>query len=227
MSRMMENTQSPNQAASENTGRTYGGMSQAERKAQRKRQFLEAGLELFGTQGYRATTVRAVCREAKLTDRYFYESCGSLETLVMAVYEECMTDLFKQILSAIQQEYAKCGDALAALEAGLDCFYGVLEDPRVARICMVELEGISPEVNQLYNRYIQSLSRILLELADIAFPDWDLAKAEKEVLGISLIGALRQSATHWLMSNYAAPREVMVAGSLKLYAGLIGLIQSS
>lgn len=227
MTRMMDYSESSSESGAESAGRTYGGLSQAERKAQRKRQFLKAGLELFGTQGYRATTVRAVCKEARLTDRYFYESCGSLESLVMAVYEECMTDLSKQILAAIQSEYSAHHNPLAALEAGLDCFYRVLEEPRIARICMVELEGISPEVDRLYNRYIQSFSRIILELAGIAFPDWELPLAEKEVLGISLIGALRQSATHWLMTDYATPRSVMVAGSLKLYAGLIGLIRAN
>lgn len=203
------------------TGRNYGGLSSVQRKAQRKQQFLDAGLELFGTIGYRATTVRAVCREAKLTDRYFYESFGSLEALAMAVYEHCMTNLTKSILAEVKASYETDQQALKALRAGLNRYFEILEEPRIARVCMVELEGISPEVDKLYNSYIQSYCRILIGLAEFAYPTWNIPADEKAVLGISLIGALRQSATHWLFSGYEIPRETMVEGSLKLYSGLV------
>jgi AcrR family transcriptional regulator len=54
------------------SGRSYGGESANDRLARRRRQLLDAGLELFGTTGYRATTVRQLCREARVSDRYFY-----------------------------------------------------------------------------------------------------------------------------------------------------------
>jgi len=201
-------------------GRIYGGLSMAQRKAQRREQFLLAGLEVFGTQGFRSATVRGVCKEAKLTDRYFYESYGSLEKLLMAVYERCMLNLIKEILSSMGETY-QAFDAPKAMEVGLTSYFQSLEDPRVARICMVELEGISPEVNKLYNNYIQNISSILISLANTAYPNWELSQAEKEVIGISLVGALRQSATNWLMTDYATERSIVVAGTLKLFIGII------
>lgn len=209
-----------NSPTTPSTGRTYGGQSIEQRRAQRKQQFLEAGLTLFGTIGYRATTVRAVCKQAKLTDRYFYEAFGSLEKLVMAVYEDCMTGISKRIIATITQIYQD-NNAAEALAAGLDVFFRELEEPTVARICMTELEGISPEVNALYNAYIQSFSKIILQLATKAYPDWQVNQAQREVMGISLIGALRQSATHWCATGYAIPREDMVAGTLRIFVGLI------
>ncbi|WP_156506429.1 TetR/AcrR family transcriptional regulator, partial [Oleiphilus sp. HI0117] len=83
------------------TERTYGGVSLAERKKLRKQQFLDAGLRLFGCCGFRNSTVRSLCKEAKLTDRYFYESYSGLENLLLAVYEDCMTLLSKEIVQAI------------------------------------------------------------------------------------------------------------------------------
>ena len=209
-----------NTSTTPQTGRTYGGLSSEQRRAQRKQQFLEAGLELFGTIGYRTTTVRAICKQAKLTDRYFYEAFGSLEKLVMAVYEHCMTGISKRIIASITATYQ--GDNSAeALAAGLEVFFKELEEPKIARICMTELEGISPEVNALYNAYIQSFSKIILQLAAKAYPDWQVSHAQREVMGISLIGALRQSATHWCATGYAIPREDMVAGTLRIFVGLI------
>lgn len=211
-----------NQALSEKqpNGRSYGGKTLSERKALRRKQFLEAGVELFGTEGYRATTVRTICKQAKLTDRYFYESFGNLESLVIAVYEDCMGSLTNAVLETIRHTY-QSGSALEAMEAGLDRYFQMLENSKVAQICMIELEGISPEVNKLYNAYIRSFATILSELARQAFPEWKLDAAEREVIGISLVGALRQSSTHWLMTDYAAPRHAMVAGTMKLFTGLI------
>ena len=53
--------------------------------AERRAAFLEAGFELIGTEGYRAATVRAVCKQAGYTDRYFYQLFGSTEGLLLAV----------------------------------------------------------------------------------------------------------------------------------------------
>ncbi len=47
-------------------GRVWGGMTPAEREERRREQFLEAGLEVFGTRGWAGTTVRDVCRAARL-----------------------------------------------------------------------------------------------------------------------------------------------------------------
>src|SRR3569623_2122422 len=66
--------------------RPYGGLAKAERVAPRRARFIAAGIELFGTQGFRGATVRGICAAAGLTDRYFYESFASLEALLAEVY---------------------------------------------------------------------------------------------------------------------------------------------
>lgn len=204
-------------------GRNYSGLSQEQRKAIRREQFLDAGTELFGTIGFRATTVRAVCKEARLTDRYFYESFGSLEALVMAVYERCMTGMIRQVLARLSKTYQEKG-AFEAIKAGLDTFYSVLEESRTARICMIELEGISPEVDRLYNDYIQNIGKIFVALTEKAFPEWQLDADEKEVVAISLIGVLRQTATTWLVNGYDKPRQTMVSGTSLVFIGTINHI---
>ena len=49
--------------------RAYGGVSADDRIAARRTSLLDAGLELFGTDGFAATGVKDVCRQAGLTDR--------------------------------------------------------------------------------------------------------------------------------------------------------------
>src|SRR5690606_27216755 len=68
--------------------RRYGGMSDQERRDERQRRFLEAGLETFGSLGYSATTTRRLCAEAGLTQRYFYQSFEGMEALFVAVAKQ-------------------------------------------------------------------------------------------------------------------------------------------
>jgi AcrR family transcriptional regulator len=217
-------TRSKPNSSKKKTGRTYGGLSLEERKSQRREQFLEAGLNVFGATGFRSATVRSLCKEAQLTDRYFYESFGNLENLLMAVYEQCMSNLGIAILSAITNEYKK-GDADTAIVAGLDAYFLILENPKIARLCMLELEGISSDINEFYTRYINGFSQILVALTQHAFPRLNIDRAQQDIIGISLIGAMRQSATNWLMSDYSTDRATVVSATSKIFIGLLKLIE--
>ena len=62
-------------------GRPYAGASREARERARRERIIAAGIELFGTVGYRAATVGAVCETAGLNKRYFYESFATLEDL--------------------------------------------------------------------------------------------------------------------------------------------------
>ena len=67
------------------TGRRYSGLHAEERVATRRTAILAAALEVFGRQGYAATTVKQICTEAELTERYFYESFTDKEAMLMAL----------------------------------------------------------------------------------------------------------------------------------------------
>lgn len=205
--------------------RKYGGLSLDQRKKQRRDKFLEAGLCVFGSTGYRQASVRRLCQEAELTDRYFYEACGNLETLLVDVYQHCMTNLCKQILDAISTEYSHSKNPETAIIVGLDTFFKELENQKVARVCMIELEGLNPEVTQLYNNYIEGFAEILRQLANHAFPTMTISISEQKIIALSLVGAIRQAATSWLANDYDSDRSELVSATSKVFAGIIRLIQ--
>lgn len=212
----------PNNPENNPAGRSYAGQSQGTRQQQRKVQLLEAGLNVFGSTGFRSATVRSLCKEAQLTSRYFYESFENMEALVVAVYEDCMHNLGKRVVDVTSSIYDG-SNAEQAISAGLDAYYLALEDARVSRVCMVEMEGISPEVTQLCYRHMGGMSQMLVALASYAYPSWDLDTKEKEVLGISLVGAMRQSATVWLLEDYKTERSILVNASSQLFLGMIAV----
>lgn len=205
----------------DDSGRTYGGESAAERLARQRRQFMDAGLELFGTVGYRATTVRMLCKQAGLIDRYFYKNFTDTEALLDAIYRESMDDIQARVIRALGA--ASPAEPSAMIEAALDAFFAALENSRVARICWLEVLGVSPRIDAAYHGRIQQFAGLILTLSRTLFPRWQVPDDEAEVLAIALIGAISQSAMHWLLTDYRTPRPVLVRASARVLAGVVGL----
>ena len=55
----------------------------------------------------------------------------------------------------------------------------------------------------------------------LVYPTWEIADDEWKILGISLVGAMRQAATYWLLSNYAMDKKPLVKATAKIFLGLI------
>lgn len=82
--------------------RPYRGIDAAERITQRRRRLLDAGLDLLGGADSDAElTVRAVCKEAGLTARYFYESFSDKDEFVAAVYDWVVADIAATMQAAL------------------------------------------------------------------------------------------------------------------------------
>jgi AcrR family transcriptional regulator len=82
--------------------RPYRGVVAADRIAQRRRQLLDAGLDLLGAESDASDlTVRTICRQAGLTLRYFYESFTDKDEFVAAVFDWVLGDLTATTQAAV------------------------------------------------------------------------------------------------------------------------------
>ncbi len=83
--------------------RPYRGIEAGERVAARRRQLLDAGLELLGAAGKDPAelTVRAICGQAGLGVRYFYESFTDKDHFVGAVYDSVIADIAATTQTAV------------------------------------------------------------------------------------------------------------------------------
>jgi AcrR family transcriptional regulator len=113
--------------------RPYGGVSAADRRDQRRRRLIDAGLQLFGTRGVAAVGIVDVCAEAGLTKRYFYENFASIDALAEAVFEHVTGNLVAVVAPAIEAGAGR--DPRPALTVYART---ILSDPRVVRLLAVE-----------------------------------------------------------------------------------------
>jgi AcrR family transcriptional regulator len=82
--------------------RPYRGVEAADRVAERRRRFLEAGLDILGSDSdLSELTVRGICRQAGLTLRYFYESFADKDEFVASVFDWVIGDIASTTQAAV------------------------------------------------------------------------------------------------------------------------------
>jgi AcrR family transcriptional regulator len=206
-------------------GRVYAGENPSERTARRRQQFLDAGLHIFGTTGYRSATVRVLCKQAELTDRYFYESFASTEELLIAVYEQQFDQLQRAVLDQLQKT-APDGDVMGTVRAGLTALFEMAAQPCVARVCWLEVLGVSPRVDATYTRTVDGFASLVVGFARQRFPHWQIDDEEARMLGLALIGAVSQTVTHWVLGQYRESQQTLLSATARVFEGVMWSIAS-
>ncbi len=126
--------------------RRYGGRSAQSRRTERRQKLVAAGLELFGSQGYAASSVKAICDEAGVSPRYFYEHFADRQSLMLDVFGEVVDELMR---ATVQATLAAPDDVDARIRAGIRAYLAPLAaDRRKARVLFSESIGVSLEVER-------------------------------------------------------------------------------
>lgn len=204
------------------SGRSYGGESQEERDARRHAQLLDAGLTVFGTEGFRAATVRGVCAEAHVADRNFYENFASLEDLLIAVHRRSVEELLAKVVAAIG-EIAPGADIEPAIQRGFDAYFEFVEDPLQARVVWREILGVSPRVDAAYLADTAMFGELLIGLLSVWRPDFT-RDDEADVIVTTVVGGLSNMAMVWSLNGYKPSREVMVRAAGRLLVAVTDVV---
>ncbi|KQU52312.1 hypothetical protein ASG84_24980 [Rhodococcus sp. Leaf278] len=207
-------------------GRAYGGESAADRDDRRRRQLLDAGLWVFGSVGYRAATVRGLCREAKVADRHFYRPFDKTVDLLLAVYQECIARLNDSILGA-DAGGAPNSDVHAVARQVLGPFFHQIEDSHLARVWWLEVLGVSPRVEQTYLSVMQQFGALLLGyLTTFAGPIPPRSDLDVDLLATAAVGGISHTALTWYLSDYATQRHIVVGTFSTMLGNIVEPLQS-
>ncbi len=201
------------------TARRYGGKSAQERRAERRERLMDAGLRLFGTQGFSATTIEALCGAARLNPRYFYEGFATREALLGAVYERHVSTVARTVRDALA---AAPEEPVARLEIGVRAFLdGTLADPRAARINYFEVVGVSAELEQLRRGALRGYADLIArELSALAGRD-SIAMTDPRAVAVAFVGAVDGLVIDALTGGRGYDREAIVSALRDLFGGLL------
>lgn len=171
----------------------WSGVPLRDRQALRRTELVAAGIGLLGAAAGPALTVRAVCRAASLTERYFYESFTDRDEFVRAVYDEVCGAAMATLMSA--QTPRDAVEQFVAL---------MVDDPTRGRVLLLAPESEPVLVKsgaEWMPNFIALLQRKLTQITDPAI---------QAMTATGLVGALTALFTAYLDGRLTATREQFV-----------------
>jgi AcrR family transcriptional regulator len=178
------------------TGRRYGAKTQDERREERRQRMLAAGLELFGTQGYRATTIEALCAAAGVSTRNFYEEFGSREALVVALHDDVNGRALEAVIAALAG--VDPDDIPRRVSLATRAYFEVMtSDRRWAQIALVESVGVSSEAEAHRRTAIDRFVALIEAEADRLAGAGLIPRRDHHLTAVALAGALNGLINTW------------------------------
>ena len=200
--------------------RQFKGMSLSERKLARKEKLIEAGIEAYGNHGFFSVTVKDICNEAKLTERYFYESFKKSEDLFQTIFLQLIEQLQQTVMNGVMQAVPEPKNMI---HSGLTAIFTMLKnDPRVARIIYVD----AMLVQELHNHAtihetMGRFDRLIHSFVILMLPQIYRSEQEISLVARGLNGYVTQIAVRWVMGGFKQSLEEIVSACETVFISLI------
>lgn len=200
--------------------RRYSGRSVDEWKAARRERLMEAAFELFGTEGYAATSVERLCSQAKVSTRHFYHEFANKEAVLLAAHAYVI-ELGVQGTAAALADHADDTVSVRVRSAVEAYLRMVMSDLRRAKLSFVEVVGISPAVEQQRLAYRELLVQTVIHIGQTGVERGEISPKNFRFLGLSFIGAVNTVVYDWMVSDPRQPADEVREDLVNLGLGLM------
>ena len=200
--------------------RQFKGLSLTERKTARREKLIEAGIEAYGTSGFFSVTVKDICTEAKLTERYFYESFKKSEHLFQTIFLKLIDELQQNVMQAIMQAST---DPKKMIDAGLTALLTTLKNnPQMARIIYIDAMLVQELHNQAtIHETMSRFDRMIQAFVMLMMPHLDRPNREISLVATGLNGYVTQIAIRWVMSDFKQSMEDVLSSCRIVFLSLL------
>ena len=205
------------------TSRRYAGVSAEDRKAERRERLLDAAFDVFGREGYRKATMRLICAQARLTERYFYEHFESLHEVYVAVHRRLSAQAGAAIAASAP---SKVTDPVEAMRSGLRCFFEfVRADARRGQILLMDAAIAGLSTPSQLNRQLMLFSALLQERLKARYPQLPQAP-QPELIVSGFSGMVIHAASLWMERGFDWSVDTLVDHTAYAWTGLYAWLDS-
>jgi len=182
----------------------WSGVPLRDRQTLRRDELVAAGVEVLGGASGSALTVRAVCRAAGLTERYFYESFNDRDEFVRAVYDHVCSTAMTALTSSTTPR-----DAVERFVALM------VDDPVRGRVLLIAPER-EPVLTKSGAEWMPSFIELLQhKLTRITDP------GVQAMVATAHVGALTALFTAYLNGRLAVTREQFIDYCVDMLLGRV------
>ena len=202
------------------TGRTrnYAGQSAQERAAARRARLVEAAVTVLGEQGESRTTMTAICAEAGLTERYFYESFTGRDDALVAALDAVCDEVATAAVSAIEQtsgEPEERVDAAIAAVVGL-----VVRSPARGRVAVVE-SAANPRLRRRRHELVGVFADLVAREAAELYGDRAWPPERVRLHGLVLVAGFAELVAAWLAGELAVGEDELARLGSDLFTAVV------
>ena len=220
MTEQHENLEEKQNKPSKTKERQFKGLSLTERKQARREKLIEAGIEAYGTHGFFAVTVKDICNEAKLTERYFYESFKKSDELFQTIFLKLIDQLQHNVMQAIMQAST---DPRKMIESGLTALLTTLKDnPGMARIIYIDAMLVQELHNQAtIHETMLRFDRMIHAFVMLMMPHINRSEREISLVATGLNGYVTQIAIRWVVSGFKQSMQDVLSSCSLVFLSLL------
>jgi AcrR family transcriptional regulator len=194
--------------------RRYAGASRAERDAARRTRLLDAGLDVFGTEGFAPSTIEGLCARGGVSTRHFYDHFRSREDLLVAVYDRVIADLRNRVVSAL----GTLDTLEEQMRAGVTAYVvPLLADERLPRVVHLEVIGVSPALERHRRGMIHAFAGLIEVEARRLMDAEAIARRDVRLVSLGLVGATTELMVDWVIGAPRAPVDRLVEEIVHIY----------
>jgi AcrR family transcriptional regulator len=192
----------------------WAGTTKEQRQAARQALIRSAALELVAEEGTAAVTVRSVCRRAKLTDRYFYESYESRDALVASLFLGAADSVHQALTQAIDGAKGDVGRLI--VESRRIFQEQLLDHPSNARLLLVD-SMVDPALSGVGLGVVPAFTRLVADQLPAGSD-----REARAMTAVSLTGALAALLSAYFAGTLRVSRKRLVRHCTELLFGAAG-----
>lgn len=191
--------------------RSYAGRTGTERTADRRDRLVGAAFGMVAEGGWLQLSIEALCREAGLNKRYFYESFTGLDEVIAAVTTTLADEAIATTLAAVPPD----ADDAEVVRSAIAAFVAHLtDDPRRARV----LFGAVPAGDAAASHRAAAIRQVIATVATQGHARRDLGEDPAvELTAAMLVGGTSQAVLEWLDGRLPYAREDFIEDLTRMW----------
>ena len=168
---------------------------------ERRRQLLDAALELFVTRGYHAAAMDEIAERAGVSKPVLYQHFPSKLELYLALLDESVDTLVDKVRDALKSNPENKQRVAATFGAYFEYVGG---QGQAYRLVFESDLGNEPAVRDRLDRGQQECAAMV---SQVVREDAGISDDEAHLLSVGMVGMAQVTARYWLTSRDRIPRE--------------------
>lgn len=168
--------------------------------------------------------MKDICNEAKLTERYFYESFKKSDELFQTIFLTLIDQLQQNVMQAIMQASPVPEKMIAS---GLTALLTTLKNnPWMARIIYIDAMLVQELHNQAtIHETMSRFERMIHAFVMLTMPHIKRSEREISLIATGLNGYITQIAIRWVMSGFKQSMDEVLSSCSIVFLSLVNTFE--